>query len=202
MSLVIDAYNNAWQPVGTSDYLTGESHTIEEMISLMDAGGVDKAVVCSLGQQIDNEYITSLAATRGDRLIGFAEVNPRQPDAGEVLEEFIGRFLKGNGISFEGSPEAFRSACLSELNKALKAKLLSTENLSRSRRDERHKPDPDAVKIGFRIDIDIAGQRIIPLVHVRLEGFEVLSPAPQLVGRKRVGEFEYLHPRFVGIQPV
>lgn len=91
MSLVIDAYNNAWQPVGTSDYLTSESHTIEEMISLMNAGGVDKAVVCSLGQQVDNEYITSLAATRGDRLIGFAEVNPRQPDAVEVLEEFIGR---------------------------------------------------------------------------------------------------------------
>jgi uncharacterized protein len=93
MSLVIDAYNNAWQPVGTSDYLTSESHTIEDMLELMDAGNVDKAVVCSLGQQIDNEYITTLVKTYPDRLIGFAEVNPRQPDAVEVLEEFIGRGL-------------------------------------------------------------------------------------------------------------
>ena len=90
MSLVIDAYNNAWRPVGTSDYLTSESHTIEEMISLLDAGGVDKAVVCSLGQQVDNDYIASLVERHGDRLVGFAEVNPRQPDPVEVLEQFIG----------------------------------------------------------------------------------------------------------------
>jgi len=91
MSEVIDAYNNAWRPVGTSDYLTGESHTVEDMLTSMDAGGVDRAVVCSLGQQIDNEYITQLTIEHPDRLIGFAEVNPRSPDAVEVLEEFIGR---------------------------------------------------------------------------------------------------------------
>src|SRR5260221_1718323 len=91
MTEVIDAYNNAWRPVGTSDYLTGDAHTVEAMLASMDAGGVDRAVVCSLGQQIDNEYITQLTVDYPDRLIGFAEVNPRQLDAVEVLEEFIGR---------------------------------------------------------------------------------------------------------------
>jgi uncharacterized protein len=93
MTCVIDAYNNAWQPVGSSDFLTAESHTVEEMLSLMEDANVDKAVVCSLGQQIDNEYIESLVRTHSDRLIGFAEVNPRQLDALDVIEEHIGRGL-------------------------------------------------------------------------------------------------------------
>ena len=91
MSLVIDAYNNAWQPVGTSDYLTSESHTVEDMLAAMDLGGVDKAVVCSLGQQIDNDYIAELTVRYPERLIGFAEVNPRSTDAVATLEETIGR---------------------------------------------------------------------------------------------------------------
>ena len=33
---VIDAYNNAWEPSGTSDYLTGSEHTVESMIALMN----------------------------------------------------------------------------------------------------------------------------------------------------------------------
>src|SRR5258707_896295 len=52
MTEVIDAYNNAWRPVGTSDYLTGDAHTVEAMLASMDAGGVDRAVVWSLGPQI------------------------------------------------------------------------------------------------------------------------------------------------------
>lgn len=93
MSLVIDAYNNAWQPVGTSDYLTAESRTVDEMLALMDDAKVDKGVVCSLGQQIDNEYIESLVRRHPDRLIGFAEVNPRHTDAVDTLTEHIGRGL-------------------------------------------------------------------------------------------------------------
>ena len=89
--MVIDAYNNAWRPVGTSDYLTGDSYTTEELLRGLDEAGTDKAVVCSLGQQIDNEYISSLTAEYPDRLIGFAEVNPRAEDAVETIEEFIGR---------------------------------------------------------------------------------------------------------------
>lgn len=91
MTPVIDAYNNAWQPTGTSDYLTAESHTIEDMLAGMDVAGVGKAVVCSLGQQIDNEFITSLTVQYEERLIGFAEVNPRTSDAVDLLHEYVGR---------------------------------------------------------------------------------------------------------------
>ena len=91
MSQIIDAYNNAWRPVGTSDYLTGDSYTTEELLTELDEAGVDRAVICSLGQQIDNDYITSVTVEYPDRFIGFAEVNPRDGDAVDAIGEYIGR---------------------------------------------------------------------------------------------------------------
>jgi hypothetical protein len=41
------------------------------------------------------------------------------------FREQVSRFLAGKGISFAGSPEEFRKACLADLNKAIKAKRLS-----------------------------------------------------------------------------
>ena len=79
--MIIDAYNNAWEASGTSDYLTGDEHTVESMLGLMDEAGVDRAVVCSLGQMIDNEFIARLTKKYPDRLIGFGQVNPRHTDA-------------------------------------------------------------------------------------------------------------------------
>jgi predicted TIM-barrel fold metal-dependent hydrolase len=79
--VIIDAYNNAWEPVGTSDYLTGAEHTVHTMLASMDEAGVDRAVVCSLGQMIDNDFIARLALEYPERLIGFGQVNPRHPDA-------------------------------------------------------------------------------------------------------------------------
>ena len=55
--MIIDAYNNVWQAAGTSDYLTAESYTPEDMIRSMDQAGVDMAVGCSLGQMMDNGFI-------------------------------------------------------------------------------------------------------------------------------------------------
>lgn len=86
--MIIDAYNNAWEPVGTSDYLTGSEHTVQAMLGQMDEAAVDRAVVCSLGQMIDNGFITRLAQEHSDRLIGFGQVNPRQEGAVAELHGF------------------------------------------------------------------------------------------------------------------
>jgi len=79
--MILDAYNNAWEAGGTSDYLTGESFGVDAMLALMDEAGVDRAVTCSLGQMIDNAYIASLVAAHPDRVVGFGQVNPRAPGA-------------------------------------------------------------------------------------------------------------------------
>jgi predicted TIM-barrel fold metal-dependent hydrolase len=82
--MILDAYNNAWEPTGTSDYLTGDAHPVSGMVAAMDQAGVDRAVVCSLGQQIDNDFIARLVTEHPDRLVGFGQVNPRT--SGSVAE--------------------------------------------------------------------------------------------------------------------
>lgn len=93
--MILDAYNNAWVAGGTSDYLTSESYTVETMLAEMDEAAVDMAVVCSLGQLIDNAYISSVVGAHPDRLIGFGQVNPRSRQAVEEVEQFAEKGLRG-----------------------------------------------------------------------------------------------------------
>jgi len=79
--VIIDAYNNVWKAGGTSDYLTSESYTPEDMVRAMDVAGVDVAIGCSLGQMVDNEFIAETVAAHGGRIVGFGQVNPRSTDA-------------------------------------------------------------------------------------------------------------------------
>lgn len=93
--MVVDAYNNVWRAGGTSDYLTAENYTVEMMLAAMDEAGVDMAVGCSLGQMIDNAYIAEVMRAHPDRIIGFGQVNPRQPDAVEEVARLAEGGLKG-----------------------------------------------------------------------------------------------------------
>lgn len=94
--MIIDAYNNVWQAGGTSDYLTAESYTPEDMIRAMDQAGVDMAVGCSLGQMVDNSFIAETMALHPTRIIGFGQVNPRNVDAIETIDNLAQKLgLKG-----------------------------------------------------------------------------------------------------------
>lgn len=84
--VIIDAYNTVWTAGGTSDYLTSEDFTAEMMLEAMDATGVDMAMVSSLGQLTDNEYIQSCQERYPERLIGFCQVDPRPREAAQQLE--------------------------------------------------------------------------------------------------------------------
>jgi uncharacterized protein len=65
--VILDAYNNTWRSGGTSDYLTAESYTVGTMLTAMDEAGVEIAVVCSLSQLIDNDYIVAVVNAHSDR---------------------------------------------------------------------------------------------------------------------------------------
>jgi predicted TIM-barrel fold metal-dependent hydrolase len=90
--MIIDAYNNIWQADGNSDYLTSEAFTPETFIASLDEAHVDMAVGCSLGQMIDNEYIFEVQQRFASRIIGFGQINPRQPDAVLVIRKMAGRW--------------------------------------------------------------------------------------------------------------
>lgn len=93
--MIIDAYNNTWSGSGASDYLAGDQYGVEQMLSAMDAGGIDMAVACSLGQATDNDYIASIQSRHPDRIIGFGQANPRFPDAAAQVAACAAAGLRG-----------------------------------------------------------------------------------------------------------
>lgn len=94
--MILDCYNNVWEASGQgSDYLVTQSHGAEQLVAAMDAAGVDRAVACSLGQQIDNDYIAGAVRRHPSRLVGFGQVNPRLPGAAEEIARCRNLGLQG-----------------------------------------------------------------------------------------------------------
>jgi predicted TIM-barrel fold metal-dependent hydrolase len=107
--MIIDAYNNVWQAAGTSDYLTAESYTPDDMIKAMDIAGVDMAVGCSLGQMMDNNFIAQTMAKYPTRIVGFGQVNPRFPDAVQTIEDCAQK-LKLKGLKLHPTMHGYHFA--------------------------------------------------------------------------------------------
>jgi predicted TIM-barrel fold metal-dependent hydrolase len=86
--MIVDAYNSAQNVRGRSDYLTGgrpdappRPFDVELLLARMDAAGVDMAMVCSLAQRIESDFIEGLVASHPDRLFGFGQVVPQADGA-------------------------------------------------------------------------------------------------------------------------
>jgi predicted TIM-barrel fold metal-dependent hydrolase len=90
--MIVDAYNSAQNVRGRSDYLTGGNPDAPQrpfdvplMLSRMDAAGVDMAMVCSLAQRIEADFIEGMVAAHPDRFFGFGQVLPQADGAlGEI----------------------------------------------------------------------------------------------------------------------
>jgi predicted TIM-barrel fold metal-dependent hydrolase len=103
--LIIDAYNTAQDVRGRSDYLTGRRpgqapppyrpFDPNRLLTAMDQAGVDKAMVCSLAQRIENEFLAGLVAAHPDRLFGFGQVKPQDDDALDQIRRFAEAGLVG-----------------------------------------------------------------------------------------------------------
>ncbi|GAA2703359.1 amidohydrolase family protein [Actinoplanes palleronii] len=102
--MIIDAYNTTQDVRGRSDYLTGARpgqaappytpFDPKRILDRMDAAGVDLAMVCSLAQRIENDFIAGLVRAHPDRLFGFGQVMPQADDA---LDEI--RRIKDLGLA-------------------------------------------------------------------------------------------------------
>lgn len=87
--VIIDFHNHIGKKKGLA-------FSAENLLEKMDAAGIDKAVVFSFPENIDNGYIAESAAKYPDRLIGFASINPWEEDSEEQLEYCLGTLcLKG-----------------------------------------------------------------------------------------------------------
>lgn len=77
--MIIDAHNHIGEKKGLS-------FPVEELIIRMDKADIDKAIVFSFPEQIENEYIANSVKKYPDRLIGFATVNPWLASAEDDLK--------------------------------------------------------------------------------------------------------------------
>ncbi|MDQ1129291.1 amidohydrolase family protein [Microbacterium sp. SORGH_AS_0888] len=103
--MIIDAYNTTQDVRGRSDYLTGARPGQEppayvpfdpaRILDRMDAAGVDMAMVCSLAQRIENDFIIGLQNAFPDRFIGFGQVMPQADDALEEIARLAGAGIRG-----------------------------------------------------------------------------------------------------------
>ena len=103
--MIIDAYNTTQDVRGRSDYLTGARpgqpappytpFDPARIIGRMDAAGVDKAMVCSLAQRIENDFLAALVKQHPDRLFGFGQVMPQDDDAVDQVRRFVDDGLVG-----------------------------------------------------------------------------------------------------------
>ena len=105
MALIIDAYNTTQNRRTRSDYLTGgrpgqppPPHVPfdpKRILDRMDAAGVDMAMVCSLAQRIENDFIIELVRAHPKRLFGFGQVVPSADDALDEIARIAEAGLSG-----------------------------------------------------------------------------------------------------------
>lgn len=103
--MIIDAYNTTQDVRGRSDYLTGARPGQQpppytpfdprRILDRMDAAGVDMAMICSLAQRIENDFIIGLQEAHPDRFIGFGQVMPQDDDAVDTVHELAARGIRG-----------------------------------------------------------------------------------------------------------
>lgn len=103
--MIVDAYNTTQNVRGRSDYLTGARpgdpppphvpFDPRRILTRMDAAGVDMAMVCSLAQRIENDFIAELVAGHQDRLFGFGQVVPSADDAVEEVARLAAAGMRG-----------------------------------------------------------------------------------------------------------
>ena len=93
--MIIDGYNNTWERENRFDYLAGDEFGAEQTLQAMDVAGVDMAVACPLGQEIDNACIRSVQQRWPDRGIGFGQVNPRLDSAADEVGQYARNGLRG-----------------------------------------------------------------------------------------------------------
>lgn len=92
-----------------SDWSKERPTLVETLIAAMDDAGVAKAAVVhsSTTYGFDNSYVVDACAQYPDRLVAVGSVDVLQPDAVEVIRDWIGRGLAGLRLFTGGSTKDF-----------------------------------------------------------------------------------------------
>ena len=92
-----------------SDWSQERPNTVESLIAAMDEAGVHKAAVVhsSTTYGFDNSYVVDGCNAYADRLIAVGSVDVAAPEAVKVINDWVGKGLKGLRIFTGGSTKDF-----------------------------------------------------------------------------------------------
>lgn len=93
--MIIDHHNHLWVGEATGEGFLDVGMTIEALLKEMDVAGIDKAGVCTIAQDVNNDYIIKAQKEHPDRLFGYAFVNPRDKNAATELRQLLDAGLQG-----------------------------------------------------------------------------------------------------------
>lgn len=78
--MIIDAHNHLGKRKGVEIL-------VDNFVARMDESGIDKAVVFTFSEQIDNDYIVKSVKKYPDRLYGLVTINPWSTDSEQELRK-------------------------------------------------------------------------------------------------------------------
>jgi len=88
-------HNHLWVGEPTGEGFLDVGMTMEGILREMDAAGIDKAGVCTIAQDVNNDYIIEAQRKHPDRLFGYAFVNPREKNCRAQLIKLLDEGLQG-----------------------------------------------------------------------------------------------------------
>lgn len=93
--MIIDHHNHVWVGEATGEGFLENAMTAEAILEAMDQAGIERAGICTIAQDIQNDYILDVQKKHGDRLFGYCMINPRDRNAVQTLERYLDQGLQG-----------------------------------------------------------------------------------------------------------
>jgi len=91
----IDLHNHIWSGGSVGENFLDQDMSVESLLRAMDQAEVDIAGVCSVAQDIQNDYVLAAQKAHTDRLFAYVFVNPREKNAVETLKRYLDAGMKG-----------------------------------------------------------------------------------------------------------
>lgn len=91
----IDHHNHIWTGNAVGEDFLDQDMSVEGLLRSMDADGLDMAGVCSIAQDIQNDYVAESVRKHPDRLFGVCFVDPREKNAVNTLRRYLDMGMRG-----------------------------------------------------------------------------------------------------------
>lgn len=93
--MIIDFHNHIWNGNSVGENFLDQDMSISSLLHAMDRAGVDVAGVCSVAQDVQNDYVLECQKQHSDRIFAYCFVNPREKNAADTLKRYLDAGMKG-----------------------------------------------------------------------------------------------------------